>query len=190
MNRRKALGGILALAGLGAASVAGVKILYSNTKAVRGQMQSYEGLLTEVVNVIIPATDTPGAKEANVQTYLINYMEACASNKEYNNFINGLAALQDTCLQDYDNHFETCDPAQQLEVLEALDRSASGNGLLVKIDHKIRGRGFFTILKALTIEGYCTSQLGATELLAYEPVPAKYLPITTLQPSQKAWALR
>lgn len=190
MKRRKAIGGILAFAGIGVASVTGVKFFYGNSEANRGQIQNYETLISELVDVIIPTTDTPGAKEAKVHEYVIDFMESCSSNKEYNNFFNGLNDLEETCLSDYGANFKGCTMSQKIEVLEALDSNSDSNSLLAKIDNKIRGRSFFNILKTLTIEGYCTSELGATELLAYVPVPVNYKAITTITPTQKAWATR
>lgn len=186
MNRRKAIGGIFALTGIGFASFTGFKLFFE--KASRGQLQNYENLLAELVDVIIPPTDSPGAKIANVHVYIIRFMEACSSNKDYTNFYNGLHDLQETCLSDYDAHFTDCSAQQKIALLEDLDGNVDTNSLLAKIDNKLRGRSFFTILKSLTIEGYCTSQLGATQLLAYQPIPATYNPITTLEPQQKAWA--
>jgi hypothetical protein len=190
MKRRKAIGGILAFTGIGIASFAGFKFFYGNSKATRGQLQSHVSLISELVDVIIPSTETPGAKEAKVQEYVIDYMESCSSNKEYNNFLNGLNDLQETCLSDYETNFETCTMAQKTEAVEILDINSGDNDLLTKIDNKIRGRSFFVILKSVTIEGYCSSELGATKLLAYVPVPLNYKAITTLAPNQKAWATR
>lgn len=190
MNRRKAIGGILAFVGIGAVSFTGFKFLYGNSKATRGQLQNHESLLSELVDVIIPPTDTPGAKEAKVQEYLINFMESCSSNKEYNNFFNGLNDLQETCLSDYNSNFEDCTMSQKIEALEILDSDSDSTGLLAKIDNKIRGRSFINILKSLTIEGYCSSEIGATKLLVYVAVPANYQAITTITPTQKAWATR
>jgi len=188
MNRRKAIGGILGITGLGLASFTGFKLFYAPSAIDRGQLQRFENLLAELVDVIIPATETPGAKDARVQDYIIRFMESCSSNKEYYNFLSGLEDVQDTCLYDYSASFQECTIAQKTNVLEDLDRNYNANSLVSKIDKKIRGRSFFTILKSLTVEGYCTSRLGATQLLAYQPVPGRYTAITTLQPNQKAWA--
>ena len=188
MNRRKAIGGIFAITGISLTSFSGYHLFYANGKVIRGQLQRYNHLIAELVNVIIPPTDTPGAKEAKVQDYVIGFMESCASNKEYNNFMNGLTDLEEACLNDYDANFESCTAEQKIAVLQDLDSDTDQNSLIAKINKKLRGLPFFSILKSLTVEGYCTSKLGATGLLAYQPIPARYKPITTLQPNQKAWA--
>ena len=186
MKRRKAIGGILALTGIGAAFFTGIKFFFGNSN--RGQLTNYLTLISELVDVIIPPTDTPGAKEAKVQEYVIDFMESCSSNKEYNNFFNGLNDLQENCLSDYNANFEACTEEQKIAVLKELDGNADANSLFTKINNKIRGRSFFSILKSLTVEGYCTSELGATKLLAYAAVPGSYKAITTIKPNQKAWA--
>lgn len=188
MNRRKAIGSILAFTGIGFASYTSFNFFYGTSN--RGKLKNYLNLLSEIVDVIIPPTDTPGAKEANVQEYIIDYMESCSSNKEFNSFYNGLNDLQDTCISNYNTSFENCTNEQKLEVLENLDDNYDSTSFFAKVDTKIRGRSFFNILKSLTIEGYCTSKLGATKFLAYVPVPGEYKAITTLEPNQKAWATK
>ncbi|WP_439131698.1 gluconate 2-dehydrogenase subunit 3 family protein [Polaribacter sp.] len=188
MDRRKAIGGILAITGISFASYKGIRFFYGTSN--RGKLNDHKSLIAELVDVIIPPTDTPGAKEANVQDYIIDFMEACSSNKEFNTFFNGLSDLQETTLSDYDTTFENCTITQKTALLKNLDTNSDPNSILTKIDTKIRGRSFFKILKTLTVEGYCTSEIGATQMLAYDRAPGKYIAITTLQPNQKAWATR
>ena len=188
MNRRKAIGGILAITGIGIASYTGINFFYG--KLNRGQLRDYLNLISELVDVIIPPTETPGAKEAKVQDYIIDFMESCSSTKEYNNFLNGLNDLQETCLNSYESYFEHCTMEQKIEVLGNLDNNYDPNSLLSKMNNKLRGRSFFNILKSLTIEGYCTSELGAIKHLAYVPIPVNYNAITTIKPSQKSWAIQ
>lgn len=188
MNRRKAIGGILALTGIGIATYTGFNLFY--VKSRKGQLHDYKNLVSALVDVIIPATETPGAKQANVQDFVINYMESCSSVKEYNNFFDGLIDLQETCISTYGSNFEKCTPQQQIAVVNDFDSNYDASSLFSKIRNKISGRPFYTILKALTVEGYCTSELGATQHLVYEPIPARYKAITTIQPNQKAWATK
>jgi hypothetical protein len=186
MKRRKAIGGILALTGIGFASYTGFNLFLRTPD--RGQLQNKLNLIAELVEVIIPTTDTPGAKEAKVQDYIIDFMESCSSNKEYTNFSDGLNELQETCFHNYNSNFEGCTEAQKITVLEDLDKDVDPNSLLSKINNKVRGRSFFNILKSLTVEGYCTSEIGATQLLAYSAAPGVYKAITAITPNQKAWA--
>ncbi|PIV94242.1 MAG: hypothetical protein COW44_05230 [Flavobacteriaceae bacterium CG17_big_fil_post_rev_8_21_14_2_50_33_15] len=190
MDRRKAIGGILGLTGISIASVVGVKYFYGNLKSKRGQLQNYSNLISELVDAIIPATETPGAKEALVHEYIINYMEECSSMKEYNNFLNGLNNLQENCVNTYHHNFENCSTVQKNQIIENLDNNYDSTSLFSKINNKLQGRSFFDILKSLTIEGYCTSEPGATMHLEYQRIPGKYNAITNLKVNQKAWATK
>lgn len=189
MNRRTALKGIFGTVGIGAISFTGYKYFLSGAKHSKGQLKDQYQLISELVEVIIPKTDTPGAKEAKVQDYVINYMEDCASPKEYNNFFNGLIDIQEESTINFGCKFERCTKAQKIELISNLGGSFGSSGLLAKINNKISGRSFFNLLKTLTVEGYCTSSVGATQLLAYRPVPGYYNAVTNLESNQKAWAL-
>ena len=190
MKRRKAIGGIIGLAGLSFASVLGVRHLKRNSIEGRGKLAVHVDFIAELVDVIIPATSSPGAKMAGVQEYVISYMEDCSSQKEYNNFLNGLKDLRERCADTYGCNFETCSIAQKNELLQNLDNNWNSKGLLMKINNKLLGRSFFYLLKTLTIEGYCTSFLGATEHLEYLPIPGKYNAVAILKPNQKSWATK
>ena len=190
MKRRTAIGGILGLAGLGYVSIIGVKYFIGNSNQDRGKLEAYFNLIAELAEMIIPTTTSPGAKSAKVQEYIINYMEDCSTIKEYYNFLNGLNDLQEDCRNNYSLYFEDCSASQKKELFENLDNNWISKGLLLKINNKLRGRSFFNILKALTIEGYCTSFIGATKHLEYVSIPGKYKAVTELSMNQKSWATK
>jgi hypothetical protein len=190
MNRRTAIKGILAVAGLGYASVISVKYFIGYSNQDRGKLEVHSILIAELTDVIIPQTSSSGGKETLVNEYIIRYMEDCSSMKEYNNFLNGLKELQEDCQSSYNQNFENCSAAQKNKILKNLDNNHDSTSLFLKISNKLQGRSFFTILKSLTIEGYCTSELGATKHLEYQPIPGKYLAITNLRANQKSWATK
>jgi hypothetical protein len=190
MNRRTAIKGILAAAGLGYASIIGVKYFIGHSNQDRGKLEAHSKLIAELANVIMPPTQSPGAKDALVHNYIISYMEDCSSMKEYNNFINGLTDLQENCVGNYNNSFENCTAVQKIKIIEDLDNNSDSNGLISKISNKLQGRSFYNILKSLTIEGYCTSEMGATQHLVYALIPGKYNAITQLSKNQKSWATK
>ncbi len=187
MKRRSAILGILSLTGIGIASYAGFNGI-GGKNINRGDLKNYLTLLEEIVDVVIPKTETPGAKEANVHYYILDYMEACSSDKEYNNFIAGLMDLQDQCMDSFNIRFEFCQSQQKRDILEKMESTLDPNSLLVKIKNKIGGRSFFEILKSLTVEGYCSSEIGATKHLRYAPVPGRYREVIISANNPKAWA--
>ena len=108
-----------------------------------------------LADLIIPATDTQGAKAANVNAYIdlvLNDGDAEARNS----FLQGLGWLDGYAVRKHGKPFAECRETQQAALLESLDESPFP-GLRA-------GAGFFTQVKRLTIEGYYTSKIGIDEL--------------------------
>ena len=61
-------------------------------------------------------------------------------------------------------------------------------GIVGKVEKRLAGESFFTVLKKYTVLGYCTSEAGVTKALAYDYIPGKYVGDMPLAPGQKAWA--
>jgi hypothetical protein len=190
LKRRKALKGIAGLTGITFVSFAGTNYFLGNPSPDSRDIRDYADIIAELVEIIIPTTTSPGAKDALVQDYVISYMEDCSSSKEYNNFLNGLIDLQEKSMNIYAKPFEQCSVAQQIRLLEGFDNHWTSGGLWSKINNRLRGRSFFDLLKTLTIEGYCTSQVGATQHLVYRPIPGQYKAVTILRSDQRAWATK
>ena len=53
-------------------------------------------LLTDLAETIIPATDTPGARESGAVHYMLNLLDQCTDTKTFNRFVEGLAGILKT----------------------------------------------------------------------------------------------
>ncbi len=121
-------------------------------------------VLTEL---IIPATDTPGAKAALVNRFLdLILSESPASQRKH--FLDGLAWLDDYAKRRHGAVFLRCTPAQQTALLASLDPAGSPTEDLRP------GVRFFEDLKRRTVAGYYTSKIGVEELNKGGRVPASY----------------
>jgi hypothetical protein len=191
MNRRKAIGRI-ALAGAGAALTLGGYKWYDWTKTPDLQyLEQHKGLIAALAETIIPATDSPGAKEAGVGDYITIMIRDCTDRISVNKFIDGLKELDHYCHDHFDKPYEQCPAKDQQTVLEHFERKGTPyGGIIGKAEQAYLGRSFFTTLKQYTVEGYCTSQPGATRGLSYLYVPGSFHGCIPLQPGQKAWATR
>jgi hypothetical protein len=130
-------------------------------------------LLAELVETIIPATETPGAKAARVHVFVDLVLKHCRTTSEQAGFVKGLDVVAAECRARYGADFIAAPRASREELLQRLEASANP---------------FVGTLKELTVLGYCTSELGATQGLAYVPVPGEYQGCTDLRPGQKGWA--
>lgn len=138
----------------------------------------HEELVNELANIIIPETDTPGASEAEVGRFIDLMLAECYSEQDRVIFLEGLDRIEDDSIEKYKRPFLENNPEEKINMLKV--EAAPEN-----LEKPTR---FFQILKELTLLGYFTSEVGATQALAYNPYPGKYLGCTELSEDQKLWS--
>jgi hypothetical protein len=118
-----------------------------------------------LAELIIPATDTPGAREARVHEYIDLILHDGPADRR-NLFLQGLGWLDGYALRLHAQPFADCTPARQTAILQTLDTAA---------DPKLQpGTDFFRAIKRLTAEGYYTTEIGVRELNKGGRVPASF----------------
>lgn len=128
-------------------------------------------LVSQVSEIIIPKTDTPGAKEAGVPGFIDQMLKEVYTKEDQDKFLNGLKEFSDEAAKQYGDPFVELDAAKQLEFVTAKHDAA------VKEQKETKPappRPFILNMKELTMLGFFTSQPGATQVLQYEPVPGAY----------------
>jgi len=191
MNRRTSLKSALGLCLLGISSFSAYKWYSLNKEVDIRLIISFKPLISELAEIIIPQTDTPGAKAAGVENFIVNVITNCTGKKEQNKFLAGLNDLEKYTMDTYNKTFFKCSVKEKTQILEYFENKDTYRiRILNKINNKFLGQSFFTKLKNLTIEGYCSSQKGATEGLAYDYIPVNYEACIPLKPNQKSWATK
>jgi glucoside 3-dehydrogenase (cytochrome c) hitch-hiker subunit len=135
-----------------------------------------------MIDQIIPATDTPGAKGARVNEFIDVILTEWANDEERRNFLNGLADVDKQSNALFSKDFAAASSEQQLTLLRSLDEAAE----LARSEEKHRppywepeGRDtelqhdFFTVFKNLTLHGYYTSEIGFTQELKLQIIPGE-----------------
>jgi hypothetical protein len=156
MNRRKAVKGLLVFAG-------GITFLpsmvYGNAATHSTSYKNFaltylqnEGIAA-IVDAIIPATDTPGAKELGVHLWILKMLDDCYDQRTRNSFFAGLEKI------DYK-------AVNLTEILQQVDSKENKLGA--------DAQAFFRLTKRLTIKGYLSSEYVMTKLLVYELVPGRW----------------
>ncbi len=123
---------------------------------------SQETLLAEIVETIIPATDTPGARELGVHQFVQKMVADCFEPKVQESFARGLNNVEETAKKNGATGFAALDKAGRTGLLQGLE---AGGG---------DGKEFYGLVKGLTIRGYMTSEYVMTNLTGYEMVPGRY----------------
>lgn len=117
--------------------------------------------LIALTELIIPATDTPGAKAALVNRYLdLRYNEETPEHQK--EILQALAWFDGRSLSLHNKPFVSLTETQQKMLLEPLAEPTTSK------PENEPGVKAFTLLKSLTIFGYYTSQIGLDEELKYE----------------------
>ena len=117
-------------------------------------------------------------EQARVQVFVDLALRDCYTPAEQQLFVAGLEALAGECQARHGRPFEACSPEERHALLAPLDAASYAP------DTGARG-SFIRILKDLTLVGFFTSRIGATQVLAYEAVPGGYRGCLDLRPGQK-----
>lgn len=124
-----------------------------------------------IAELIIPATDTPGARAARVNEFIALIVAERYTDEERQRFIASLASIDERGRSTFGKTFVEGTPAQRNTILAALDAEAA-------VSRQTSGAipHFFQELKGLTLYGYYTSEIGVTRELKTPMWPGRYDP--------------
>jgi hypothetical protein len=131
-------------------------------------------LLIELADTIIPTTGTPGAKAAGVEQFIMRLMRDCYLKKEQETFYSGLDTLEADCITSHGKGFAALDAEARNQMVRETIKT---------------NRAFFNEMRQLTVTGYFTSEIGATQALEYLPIPGVFHGDVPMESGQKTWAL-
>src|SRR5579859_3158113 len=143
-------------------------------------------LVSEVAEIILPKTDTPGAKDVGVPNFIDMLVKDCYKEEDQKNFLDGLAQFNEAARKELGDSFVLSSAEKQLAYVKKVHDEAVN---AAKNDPKAK-RPFILKLKELTMLGYFVSEPGATKVLQYLPVPGAYhgcIPLAEAG-NGKAWA--
>jgi hypothetical protein len=180
MNRRemvRALAGALAaplLSGLSAERLDAI----GRAAHRRGRGRALEVLdphqaetVATLAEMIIPETDTPGARAARVHEFIDLLLGEWYGDEERGRFLAGLADVDARSRDLFGRDFVAATDPQRAAIVAGLDAELTALRRAGK-DAKPE-RHFFHQMKSLTLYGYYTSEIGAAET-HYEIIPGSY----------------
>ncbi len=166
----------------GAAMLGGRAMAYDPTSAGPNAFTAEDSaFLDEVAEVIIPKTDTPGAKDAAVGAFMTVYVSDCYTPEDQQAFRAAMENLKSAANAQGKDFLQMSAEERHslLDTIATEARAASAEGAAKA---KAEGRGvktadlhWFTPLHQLVLFGFFTSEPGATEVLRYEAVPGQYI---------------
>ncbi len=184
MDRRTLLKNIAILT---SAAVAGAEVFLTGCKRSDAAVFSDAdiALFDEIAEIIIPETDTPGAKAAQVGRFMVEFIADCYSEEDLNIVKNGLMEIDRISRAEYGKNFVKISPQQRYAILQKAALEARTNQEKADDDTPTH---YFTLLQQSTLLGYFTSEIGYTQVLRYEIIPGRYTGCIDYAPGEKAWA--
>ena len=132
-----------------------------------------EMLLAEIIETIIPATDTPGAKDLKIHSFVQKMLLDCYEPDVQENIAKGLKATENLSQQTFGKPFTAGTNIQREAVLTQMETSPDQSWSL-----------FYKLIKELSLQGYLTSEYYLTNHTNYKMIPGHFygcVPVTTSQ---------
>lgn len=193
-NRREFTGGAVLLAL--AVGVPGGAALLEGLNPKDAPSDRQRAMMREVSELVIPATDTPGAAAAGVGDFvLLALAHGLNGARDALNLASISGVIRGHLRRDGSLRY-----AAWLE--SVLDRAAGGDWLSKAATRKVEtlsaidAEAFsenteyhpWKMIKSLILLGYYTSEIGGAEELQYDPVPGRYDPAVEITPETRAYS--
>jgi hypothetical protein len=126
--------------------------------------EQYDTLLADLVDTIIPLTDTPGAKTLEVHKLIQKVVYDCQGKEAANELGDKLAAFN-KFVQNKNNGkgFSELGASERFLQLSSIEKEGDATQ-----------KNFLKQMKGLTIDGFLKSEYGQVNIIKYEWAPARY----------------
>lgn len=145
--------------------------------SLRTLKPSQNETIVAMIDLIVPETETPGAKGARVNEFIDVILTDWATPEERAHFLDGLAGVDKQSNGLYGKNFAAASAAQQTALLRAMDdaagteRETRRHGATPPVpDSQLKG-DFWPVFKGITIHGYYTSEIGFSQELKVQIIP-------------------
>lgn len=147
-------------------------------------------VVADIAEVIIPRTDTPGAKDVGVPGFIDTMLKDVYTQEDRERFVAGLQEFDDAARKAHGKGFVELSKAHHTELVQSFNNEAVATELAYDPRPKNLQRPFILMTKELTLLGFFCSEPGATQVLQYVAVPGKYEACVPLAQAGngKAWA--
>ncbi len=144
--------------------------------------------LDQIGDTFIPESkDSPGAKASKIGAYMLLMYKECMSEKDKKILLDGINTLDALSSQSFSKSFQALDTPRRIALLERAQTEAMEHHLQLEGQEEVPPH-YFDILKALSLNGYFTSEIGMTKARTYLPIPGKFVSCIPYKTGDKPWA--
>ena len=122
-----------------------------------------EELMGSIASTLIPATDSPGAKEVDAHLFVFIMLDDCHSKAEQEKFLSGMRAFNDETKKIAGKSFLKSSAVERTALLDKLQ--------VEKPELSDAVRAFYEISRRYIIQGYLSSKHFLTNVKPYQHVP-------------------
>lgn len=122
--------------------------------------------LSQVSDIIIPETDTPGAAEVGVPKFMDDMIFTIWEEKDRSDFLKKMEVFQKKARKELGKPFTEASEKERSDYINKEHEAVFGGN----VDWQAP-RPFIWTMKEMTIAGYFSSEVGMTQVLQYEMVP-------------------
>jgi gluconate 2-dehydrogenase gamma chain len=150
-------------------------------------------LISEVAEIILPKTTTPGAKDVGVPGFIDSMLKSVYTKEEQDAFVTGLTEFDADAEKSFGSKFIDCSPDEQKAHFKkhhdaAISQNSGGGSSGWWNTGSGNDKPFVLKMKELTLLGFFSSEPGATQVLQYNQVPGPYQGCVPLETVGKTWA--
>ena len=122
-----------------------------------------EELIGKIAEVMIPRTDTPGARQTSAHIFTLVMVDDCLPKNDQEKYLKGMRSFPDEVLKVTGRSFPGSPAAEQLQILTAFEENLESAGEETRM--------FYETTRNYIIQGYTSSQYFLTEVKPYQLVP-------------------
>lgn len=131
-----------------------------------------------MAELIIPETNTPGARAAGVAEFIDLIVAEWYDADERERFLEGIAGVDARSRTTFGAPFTALSEEEQVALLRGLDAEVAAlrKAAAARLEGIDPDAHFFAQMKRLTLYGYYTSEVGVNEELEYVVIPGRFDP--------------
>ena len=197
MDRREALKNSALLAGITASGLSLTSLLQSCQEQNRLVWEplffsnKQAETVSAITDVILPATDTPGALDLKVDIFVDLMCKKHLSPEDQDHILKGYEEFEKTTRDMYDKSFPQLSTEEKAEVLKKAGTATN------KFNPAVWGSplgkqdpiDFLRRVRQFTLVGYYTSEEVGKNILVYDPIPGRQEGCIPLSDVGNAWTL-
>jgi len=184
MNRRDALKSVMVM--MGGTMIGATAVMTGCTPENQIEGLDFDpddiAYLDELGDTIIPETDTPGAKAVGIGSFMVMMVKDTYDGDSQKVFVDGLNKLKKDFKAANGKDFVGAPAEERLAYLNGMYEEYKASG-------KDRSPQVINMLRDLTVLGYFTSEIGATQTLNFVETPGRFDPCIPYNKGDRAYAI-